>query len=562
MINRKQIIILLFGISIIASVIRFYQLGKVPISPDWDEASLGYNAYSILKTGRDEYGKLLPLSLQSFNDYKPPLYVYLAIPVIEVFGLSVWSVRLPSAIFGLIAVIGTFFLVREIFCYLIQFSQKTNLNKEAVVKQEYYSEVIGLLSALLLAISPWHIQFSRVAFEANIGVTLNIWGTWFLLRGLKKGKYLYASAIIFSLGLYAYHTERIFIPFLLLIFGLMFRKQLLDKKVYVIRSVLIGLVLIIPVIISIFNNTAIERLSGTTTFRKQTEVLQRSVIKLENDKANHNYLGLVLNNRRIEWAKNITSSYLSHFSLRWLFLTGDLQRHHAPDEGLLYLWELPCLAIGFIYIWKVYKRIAFLVTGWILISPLAASLTTDTPHAVRTIVFLPMFQLLTAVGIVFVYNLLKRIYLNNNLKIRIGLLVIVFFVFCSITIEVSRYFDLYFLHLNHEFSQYWQYGYEQIINYVQQNRNKYDKIVISENLEQPYIFFLFYTKYTPSLYQKTGGSYMNNFDIFEFRTINWVNEITDGKTLYIGTAKEIENPNKLLISYLDGSPAIAVADKH
>src|SRR3990167_8598168 len=96
---NKKIFIFLTIIIGIASVLRLWQLGKVPSSPDWDEVALGYNAYSILQTGRDEYGKFLPIVLRSFDDYKPALYVYLAIPAIKLFGLNVFAVRLPSAFF-------------------------------------------------------------------------------------------------------------------------------------------------------------------------------------------------------------------------------------------------------------------------------------------------------------------------------------------------------------------------------------------------------------------------------------------------------------------------------
>ena len=111
---NKRILILLAFIIIVASILRLWQLGKVPSSPDWDEVALGYNSYSIMQTGRDEYGKFLPIILRSFDDYKPALYSYLTIPSILIFGLNVFAVRLPSAIFGILAVIATYFLVKEL----------------------------------------------------------------------------------------------------------------------------------------------------------------------------------------------------------------------------------------------------------------------------------------------------------------------------------------------------------------------------------------------------------------------------------------------------------------
>src|SRR3989344_6212921 len=190
---------ILISIITLASVLRLWQLGVAPPSPDWDEAALGYNAYSILKTGRDEYGTFLPLPLRSYDDYKPPLYVYIAVPFIAAFGLDTWVVRLPSALLGISTVLATYLLVVEIF-------------RRWQWKDERIKDWVPVLSALLLAISPWHIQFSRIAFEANVGVTLNVWALVAFFTGLTHNKLLPLSAFLFGLALYAYHSERIFVP--------------------------------------------------------------------------------------------------------------------------------------------------------------------------------------------------------------------------------------------------------------------------------------------------------------------------------------------------------------
>src|SRR3989344_8827227 len=143
---------ILFFIIIIAAVLRLWYIGNIPPSPNWDEVALGYNAYSIMLTGRDEYGEYLPIILRSYDDYKPALYAYFVIPFIKILGLEVFAVRLPSALFGILAVLATYFLVKEIFS----------------------DRRIAFLSSFLLAISPWHIQFSRIAFESNVGLAFNI----------------------------------------------------------------------------------------------------------------------------------------------------------------------------------------------------------------------------------------------------------------------------------------------------------------------------------------------------------------------------------------------------
>lgn len=325
--------IILFCIILLASFLRLYKLGVVPASPDWDEASLGYNAYSILKTGRDEYGTYLPLSIRSFGDYKPPLYTYLSVPIIAVFGLDVFSVRLLSAICGIVSVVGTFYLVK------ILYSKKEKTNESA--KNDQYP-IIALLSATLMAISPWNLQFSRAAFEANLGVMLNIWGVYFFIRGLRNNLFYCISSIIFSLALWAYHSERVFVP--ILIFGLVyfFRKEIrfdINKKpVFVsITIFIIGLLLLVYS----FAGGGLSRLQGTSILSNQVDLLKKSVSRISYDVSRNDYIGSLFDNRRIVLVKTLADGYISHFSLKWLFLTGDNARHHAPDMGLLYFVELP-----------------------------------------------------------------------------------------------------------------------------------------------------------------------------------------------------------------------------
>src|SRR3989304_1484349 len=103
-------VILLILVLVLATFLRLWRLDINPPGLTPDEAALGYNAYSILKTGRDEYGDLLPIIFKSFGDYKPGFYVYLTVPFVAVFGLNEWSVRLPSALSGVLAI----FLIHSI----------------------------------------------------------------------------------------------------------------------------------------------------------------------------------------------------------------------------------------------------------------------------------------------------------------------------------------------------------------------------------------------------------------------------------------------------------------
>ena len=127
----KKINPILFLIVVIAIFVRFIFINSAPPSLNWDEISHGYNAYSILKTGKDEWGKFMPLIFRAYGDYKLPLYIYLTAISELFFGLSTFSVRLISAISGVGSAIVGYFLVKRLFgSELVDEEEKNKRRKE------------------------------------------------------------------------------------------------------------------------------------------------------------------------------------------------------------------------------------------------------------------------------------------------------------------------------------------------------------------------------------------------------------------------------------------------
>lgn len=540
---NKKIFIFLTFIIIVASILRLWQLGKIPSSPDWDEVALGYNAYSILQTGRDEYGKFLPIVLRSFDDYKPALYAYLVMPAISILGLNIVAVRLPSVIFGILTVLAAFFLVKELF-------KKNNL---------------ALLTAFLLAISPWHIQFSRVAFEANVGVALNVFGILFFLKAFKKPWFLFLSALMFGLSFHTYQSEKVFVPLLIAVLVFSFRKDLFSiKKKYIYISLIIFAIIFLPLVHFILTNKDALSRAQTVSIFSNSSIIQANTGKLARDRANNDILGLVLDNRRVEFAKYIAGGYLSHLDLNWLFIKGDIARHHAPGMGLLYLIELPFLLVGiYILIFGNFDRAVKIFTIlWFLIVPIPASITNDVPHAVRTINFLPILQILTAIGII---SVLQKIS-NFRIKYLIFSSFFIFFIF-----NLLYYLNQYFVQQNYFHARYWQYGYKNIVDYVATVQKDYKKIIVSNTatMDQSYIFFLFYLKYDPHKYLSEGGTATgiiegkNKFANFEFRKFDY-NEEKEKDILLIGSSFDFREVYKTVheANYPDKSLAIKVVEKN
>lgn len=552
--------LLLFGIILLAAVIRLWNLGNVPPSPDWDEAALGYNAYSLLQTGKDEYGAVLPMTLKSFGDYKPALYAYLIVPFIPIFGLSDIAVRLPSALFGIIAVGATYFLVRELL-YIKSSKKESNQTFETI------RQILPLLSAGLLAISPWHIQFSRVAFESNVGLTCNILLALFFLIGLRKHWVFLFSGIFAAFSIYTYQSEKIFTPLLVLVLAIIYRQELLQvAKKYILLAFVIGAIIALPMVyFTATSEYGLARAKGTSVFSSRDDLLKYSIEKLERDKKDNNVLGQVLDNRRVEYTKLIFSGYLSHYDLKWLFITGDAERHHAPFMGLLYLWELSFLFMG-IYIVvfsplsKRYRKSQIFLFAWFLTAPIPAAITNDVPHAVRTLNFLPTFQIFIAIGLLASFVYIKNALQSNTWK-RLSVLASSGAMLIIIGLNIAYFLNQYFVQQNYFYSEYWQYGYKEAVSYAADHYDKYEKIIVSDKvpLDQSYIFFLYYLKFPPHEYQTTQG--MNHaFGKFEFRSIDWKNDNTLSNTLFIGAPGEFpENVSAThSIQYLNGEDAIKI----
>lgn len=566
----KKIYIVL-AIMAVAVFLRLWQLGQVPPSPDWDEAALGYNAYSIAQTGRDEYGQFLPIVLRSFDDYKPALYAYLTIPSITIFGLNTFAVRLPSAIFGILTVLATYFLLKELF-------------KETKLKLEIKNLKLEIpeVAMLLLAISPWHLQFSRVAFEANVALAFNVFGAVFFLKAINydtaqyhsKGRILFLvlSVCFFALSPYAYQSEKVFVPLLVLALVFIFKKELLGlPKKYLFLAVFAGLLISLPLLKYTFTDPqALTRARGVSAFADQTSFLQRSAQKLLHDREAGNWLGLVLDNRRVQYPLAAFSGYLSHFDPNWLFIKGDEARHHAPFMGLLYLWELPFLLIGIysLIFGSFSLKTKLVVFSWFLLTPVPASITSSVPHAVRTLNFLPTFQIFTAIGLLTALGFISRYRISSIKHKALNIMFYTFFLILT-TGNIAYYLNQYFVQQNYYYSYDWQYGYKELIDFLKPIHNNYRKIIISNrgNLSQSYMFFLFYLKYNPTKYLSEGGSLSegflerNSFSHFEFRTFNYYDE--PGKVLFVGTDQDFPGAFKEIkrIYNLDGSLAIRVVEK-
>lgn len=477
---------LLALIILIAFLLRFYQLGQNPPSLNWDEASNGYNAYSILKTARDEYGNFLPLTFRAFGDYNPALSVYTLVPSIAAFGLNEFAVRFPSALLGTLSVLVFFPLIRKL----------TNNTK------------LSLLSSLFLAISPWHIQFSRYDHEANFMLFFVILGLTCLVSAFKKFPLLLISSVSFSLALNSYQGAKIWLPLILLLSIFWFRKELIKFGAKLFLPLLILFISTIPIISNLQNSL----------------IRANSVSLLQND---HKF-------------KTFITGYLSHFAPNFLFISGDtIGRHSVSGMGQLYLFELPLIILGLIKLIGTKTRSAKFFLTWFLVAPIPAALATPTPHALRSITFLPLWSILAAFGI--------GIIVNSNIQKNFKKLIIVLLTLTALY-NISSYLHLYYNHYPKEKALDWQVGYEEMVKYVDNIKNNYDTIVVSNFYGRPYIYVLFYTRFNPKLYHPQSQN-KTKFDKYEFFGESWEKK-TQGKVLLVRPDWQKPDPPPKYIKYI------------
>src|SRR3989338_712017 len=267
----KKELMIVFIIILLAIFFRFYQLGANPAGFFTDEASIGLNAYSILKTGADTYGRPFPVFFEAVGDYRYPVMIYSTVPFVAWLGLNEYSVRVVSGIYGVAAILMMFFLGRELG-----------------------GKSVGLWSAFLLAVSPWHVLFSRVGFQLISAIFWLIFALYFLHKSFKNYWWFSLSLLGFVLTFFSYSSVKLYLVLLPILFLFSYRKQALVfiKKWQIWIMTLIGVFVVVMLIY--------PYLVDGTFFKRWRQVERKD-------------LGI----------KQIAQSYVNHFSPVFLFEKGN-----------------------------------------------------------------------------------------------------------------------------------------------------------------------------------------------------------------------------------------------
>ncbi len=547
--NKALIKILLALVVFFAFFLRFNKITEIPPSLNWDEVSIGYNAYSILKTGHDEWGKFLPVHFKSYGEYKLPAQIYASIPGIAIFGLNELGVRITPVIYGALTVLFLFFLVKEMFD----------------------NDWVALISSFFLAISPWHIQLTRASFESSFSVFWVVLGTLFFVKGFTNKKYWLWAIIPFIVSIYTYNSARVFTPLFLVTLFVLFRKELLKHKKIIAIGLSVFAISMIPLATFFISGDATARL-------RLVSITDDPGFALRINEARGNThlpkpLPALIHNKVTHYIYVFTGNYLSHFTPDFLFVSGaGHKQQHVQKIGELYAIQAPFILIGFYFLFKKKNKWRWLIMSWLFLAFIPVSVTVDSiPNALRTLLAVIPYEIITAVGFYESYRIFDRRKILGWIVVAIPTVILL----TNFAGYLNNYYKVYPV----LYSRDWQYGYKQVVSYVGEHYSEYDLIVFSRAYGEPHMFTLFFMNWNPASFQNDSRLdrfeaykwiWVLKFDKFYFpdlgdagtRYQDIVRENKGKKILFIGKPGDFTDstPKLFTVNFLNGDRAFEIVE--
>lgn len=442
--------------------LHFYKLSDIPPGLSNDEANIGYEAWSIATTGKDQWGNPFPLAFEGFGNWGLPVYIYLLAPFIKIFGPSIAAVRLLSLL-SAVALSGlSYALLREL--------RKTP------------HDWLSLLASAFVGFTPWIFGLSRTANEATLAVTLFVAGLVFFFRAQKHKSSMAGSVAFFSLALLTYYGMWIFIPLFLLTVVALERRTGEFRQKDRIAGVGIGAILILILVLISFRQGGIKRLNQVNIFNDPALVGVLDEKRGSCIEEYPSFLCRLFLNKPTMYAAIFLSNYASHFSLREWFISNSAGGI-LPPGGFFMLVQAPLFFIGIFVLLKLgsqtEKRIFF---SWLLLAPIADSVTS-AGNFTRSFIMAP------AVAIVCAYS-----FLAFPKIVRL-------FVFSLFSLSAGSFFIMYTSLFPKANSIYTHVEYQPLMVYMKDEKLP---IYISSRFRdtKQYIFLLFYNRIFPRNFQQ------------------------------------------------------------
>ncbi len=461
-------IVPLFLVILLGFFLRIYKINSAPPGMFVDEPSFAYNAYSILKTGRDEFGVRLPLSFKAFGDYKMPAYIYASVIPIKILGLNPFSARFISLLSGTIIVLLIYLLFTELGFNYFQ----------------------SLLGALITAVSPWTIILSRLASDSNLALLFFIAGLYFLTSGLlrSKTKFLILAGVFFGLTWYCYIPYRLVSAlFMASVFLYFYQIKKISLK-QTLMTITAFILIISPLVPILFSK------EGTARFKQNSMFTNPRITVLINESRNFcttdqpKVLCYLNSNKPLAYLRVIVDHYFEMFSIKYLFLSGEADRWASVENfGLLPYLLIPFYFLGWIFIFKKHKfNLNFMIISGLLISGLPSALLPSLPQRSQLSSQFPFVLMLIIYGF-YIFDLkFKKEVINQITAVFLVIFGLVY-MFNYAHIHVRKYED--------------NMGFiEELMLFLGKEGPK-TKIYLKPFFAEPLIYYAFYNKVDPQEYQ-------------------------------------------------------------
>lgn len=552
------------SVLLLAGFLRIWNLGGLPASLYWEEVALGYDAYSILRTGKDHHGNPFPVvAFESFGDYKPSGYFYAVVPFVKVLGLNAWAVRLPSAMAGVLTVYGVGVLAQLLLTgsmFAVDRHQET-LGVKAkklralsvfrsfahLVKKIRGSDATEpiiwdtrLVAMLITAVSPWAIQFSRGGWEVNLATCLVVWGTVSILKYTttshslhertlfaRKNISLMLSVMLLVAAMYTYHATRIIAPLLGMqlaffsLFPVVFRRDfsLLEKMRQVTPLAVAGIfavVLCLPLLLSLQSDTTTQRFAETSIFT-DLKVIEESNHLIAEDGGGA--VARLIHHRYLLFGREMLSNALSHVHHTFLFISGDANpRHSIQLVGQLYLIEAMFLLLGVYFLLQRNRQVGLFLLCWAVIVLIPVSMTKATPHALRTLPVLPVYILLIVAGI------RQLLAWSPNPKWCYSVSAIVGVLYIG---SFTQFWHAYTKIYPQEYGSEWQYGYQQMVKAVGGLREPNEDVYITREQGRPAMYYWFFNAIDPQVVQaEQATARKDQGEFLQFERVHFVDGLS------------------------------------
>lgn len=448
-----------------------FKLNTIPNGFAWDEAANAYNSFSLLKTGKDEWGRSWPLFIKSFGDFKSGFLSYTIMPFFLVGGINQAMARMPVVLLAIAGVLGLIFLIKE----------------------NSSSKGLALLSGLVLLTNPWFLHYARICFEPMPSLGLMLLGFWLWFNQDVKKKIV--GSFLLILSMYVYHSARLFVPMQIFIYFLVFvgsslRKYLKKYSISLILFILGTMVIWYGILFSNSGDRAKKVLFWDET--ELTTQVEEGIYR--NRVLNYPFIR-VFNNKAWVILVKLSRNYANHFSPEFFLpFNNQTNAFSFNRQGNFLLILIPFLLISFFATNKRDKLFWFFL-AWLLIAPIPSALTKGAPNPNRCLIMLPALAFFTARGII-----LTMEFLSQKLKVK-ALFINLFFTLVFL-INFGWYLHEWLIYFPEDSEHYWHGFYQQASLDVWQKRHNYNKVYFTTTDTQPYIFFAWYNQIDPALVQK------------------------------------------------------------